>query len=228
MISEELTRIAWTFICGYIAAFLLLVPFAVTPVGQFVVSVGHNIYSTYRWWALWAHSYEFTMWRRRMKREWVIRPYCTMRILLMRLKVRLFTYEIVDGFLPWDSPPDYVVRRIIASAMLIPGPVYLKHNGKRICLPELTIVSSRHWDPLARQNVTVKRAAFMLGGIGTTNMAWKYGVPMGAEQGFIDQFGHFWGRKDAMALIKESGQINQLAGKQSPDGYDECYSEMFH
>jgi hypothetical protein len=74
------------------------------------------------------------------------------------------------------------------------------------------IPSARHYDILMR---TLKGELDNNFGVDTPSSDW--------EQGFIDQFGKFYNRKDAMKVVKESGQPFN-AERNSGSG-EELYSE---
>ena len=71
----------------------------------------------------------------------------------------------------------------------------------------LTLVGARHWDMLMN-----KQARAM--GIRAPNFM---------DQVFIDQFGKFYNRKDAMKIVKESGQ--PFDEKRNGGNGEDLYSE---
>lgn len=65
-----------------------------------------------------------------------------------------------------------------------------KFTGKIIC-------GARHWDSLMRGQVNFHRA-------GQTRMPREW---VGAEQGFVDQFGNFMTREEAWKVAEDANQI---------------------
>jgi len=77
-----------------------------------------------------------------------------------------------------------------------------------VCKGNVLIIGPRHWD----QTMHMQRV--------NMNITAKYMAD--AEQGFIDQFGVFMDRKEALLVAKAANQIKQKSG--NPDS-DELFSE---
>ena len=75
---------------------------------------------------------------------------------------------------------------------------------------DMLILGARHWDKLMRSHLETYEDAGLMGGTD-----W--------EQGFIDQWGRFYNRKDAMKAVKESGQ--PFNAKRNSGNGDDLYSE---
>ena len=63
-------------------------------------------------------------------------------------------------------------------------------NGRIIC-------GARHYDPIMRAQINASEGAD----------SWK-----GCEQGFIDQYGQFYTREEALLIAKKNGQIRRRVG----------------
>lgn len=74
---------------------------------------------------------------------------------------------------------------------------------------DVVIPSARHHDPLMHQTAKL---------MGVSRVT--HGIP---EQGFIDQFGVFMDRKEALAIAVHMGQVNVYRPKSAP--YDALFSE---
>lgn len=68
----------------------------------------------------------------------------------------------------------------------------LRQGSRIICGP-------RHFDPLMRAQMEAEHPA------GAT--CWR-----GAEQGFVDQYGNFYGRERALEIARENNQIRRRCG----------------
>lgn len=112
-----------------------------------------------------------------------------------------------DGFLKWKPEP-HVVRKIVCAAAKY-------GEGK----DALVVCSARHYD--VRMNHT-------LDFIGIERIE-QFELEDKVEQGFIDQFGVFVGRKEAWKIAVEANQINLArypADRWRED--DELYSEWLY
>jgi len=79
---------------------------------------------------------------------------------------------------------------------------------------EVIIVGARHWDKRMRQQ------AEMMGGIKHLRSLGK------EEQGFIDQFGNYHSREDAMKIVISNGQ--RFDKKRNGGGTSALFSEGLH
>ena len=82
----------------------------------------------------------------------------------------------------WESNGlEKPVTKIVCAASII------EHNGK-----EILLVGARHFDSQMRNQIE--------------NLGLKNGDYKRKEQGFIDQFGYFHNRKEALKIVLENGQ----------------------
>lgn len=105
------------------------------------------------------------------------------------------THYNPDGWCP--DRDDVHQPRIVASATRVHG-VYL--------------IGVRHWDRLMVSQFTMLKL--------TPN--WDV-VPRDEEQGFVDQYGKYYNRVDALAIATAAGQVNTIRPKHP--SFDELYSE---
>jgi hypothetical protein len=73
---------------------------------------------------------------------------------------------------------------------------------------EITVCGARHFDGIMRGQVAIIKMSFDV-------KRW--------EQGFIDQWGKFYNRKEAMQIVKDNGQPFSIERNGGKD--DELYSE---
>jgi len=64
-----------------------------------------------------------------------------------------------------------------------------------LCLNDIIIAGPRHFDSVMRSQIKAIAGDK------------KKGMFARAEQGFVDQFGTFYNREDAMKIVKGSGQL---------------------
>lgn len=88
------------------------------------------------------------------------------------------------------KPPEHLCRIVCAAVQLEDGTI---------------IIGPRHYDPVMREQM--KRMGYDASG--------RYGE---REQGFIDQWGRFWNRKQAWDIAWRQGQIRQRCGSDGADG----------
>jgi hypothetical protein len=68
------------------------------------------------------------------------------------------------------------------------------------------ICGARHYDPIMRAQINASEGADW----------WK-----GCEQGFIDQFGRFYTREEALVVAKTNGQIKRRVGGDDKELFSE-------
>lgn len=121
------------------------------------------------------------------------------------------------------SPGYFVQRRIVAAAAQylpqpVPVPKGLEDRLGGLEVTPLTIVSSRHFSPL--NHVLTKELKRLYAIAGEKELDCHR-----AEQGFIDQFDHYWNRTDAMVIAEQAGQVNATRDCVI---LDELYSENLY
>lgn len=79
---------------------------------------------------------------------------------------------------------------------------------------DVILVGARHWDQRMRQQ------AELMGGIKHLRTLGK------EEQGFIDQFGDYYSREDAMEIVLKNGQ--RFDKKRNGGGTSALFSEGLH
>jgi len=101
----------------------------------------------------------------------------------------------------WQPDPDK--RRIVCAAVLMTEP-----GGETVKL-----VAPRHWDETMHSQWALIQHAFRV------STSWKED-----KQGFVDQFGTFYDRKDALIIARRQNQIKP-EGKSGNSDSDELFSE---
>lgn len=100
--------------------------------------------------------------------------------------------------------PDPAKRRIVCAACLV------VRSGDQ---EQVLLVGPRHWDQIMHTQATL---------MGLT----RFGVRnfVHEEQGFVDQWGTFFDRREALAIASRAGQLDGRVKSGNPDS-DELFSE---
>lgn len=102
-----------------------------------------------------------------------------------------------------------ILRRIVSSANRLKYTVRMISNSEIAASDFIIALGARHFDPLMHENID--------------RIEKIRGKSQSMEQGFIDQYGEWWNRKQALMIAANSNQLNQYRAKHH--SLSELYSE---